>query len=47
VPTLSRDHELGWVKSMARKDEPAFLSSEDLADACVAQFLNLHRKESR
>jgi hypothetical protein len=47
VPTLSRQHELGWVKSMARKDEPGFLSTEDLADACVAQFLNLHRKESR
>jgi hypothetical protein len=47
VPTLSRQHELGWIKSMARKDEPGFVSSEDLADACVAQFLNLHRKESR
>jgi hypothetical protein len=47
VPTLSRQHELGWVKSMARKDEPGFVSTEDLADACLAQFLSLHRKESR
>jgi hypothetical protein len=44
-PTLSAEHELGWVQSMRGRDEPRFVSTDDLADACVSQFLNLLRQQ--
>ncbi|MBB6144302.1 hypothetical protein HNQ77_002254 [Silvibacterium bohemicum] len=43
--TLSRDYALGWVKAGKRRDEPSFISNDDLAETCVTQFLNLLRKE--
>jgi hypothetical protein len=44
TPTLSRNYELGWVKAGKTRDEPPFVSSQDLAETCVTQFLNLLRK---
>jgi hypothetical protein len=46
-PTLSREHEIGWARSTGRKEVPEFISTEDLADLCVAQFVNLLRKHRR
>jgi hypothetical protein len=45
TPTLS--HELGWVESMRRKDQPGFVSTEELADACVTQYDQVFDARSR
>ena len=45
-PTLSREFELGWVKSTRRTKEPDFVSTDELAEECMTQFLNLLRKHS-
>jgi len=42
--TLSREYVLGWVKAGRTRDEPSFISNEDLAETCVTQFINLLRK---
>lgn len=42
--TLSREYGLGWVKAGRMRDEPSFISNEDLAETCVTQFMNLLRK---
>ncbi|WP_158790005.1 hypothetical protein [Granulicella sp. L60] len=47
TPTLSREHEIGWARSTRSKEEPKFISTEELADACVVQFVNLLRKDLR
>lgn len=44
TPTLSRDHELGWVKAGRSRQEPAFISNQELAEECVTQFINLLRR---
>jgi uncharacterized membrane protein len=43
-PTLSTEYELGWVKVGKTRQEPSFISNEELAEACVTQFLNLLRR---
>jgi hypothetical protein len=44
-PTLSTEDELGWVKAGKTRQEPSFISNEELADACVTQLLNLLRRK--
>ena len=44
-PTLSQDYEVGWVKAGKNRQEPSFISNEELADACVTRFLNLIRRK--
>ena len=44
-PTLSAFRQLGWVKKMKLREEPSFLSNDDLADTCVSQLLNWLRHE--
>jgi hypothetical protein len=36
--------ELGWVKAGKTRQEPSFVSNEELAEASVSQFLNLIRR---
>ena len=43
-PTLSRDRQLGWVKKMKSNSEPAFLSTDALAESCLSQMLNTLRR---
>ena len=45
-PTLSRENEyqLGWVKAGKSREEPSFISNQQLAEQCVTQFLNLIRR---
>jgi len=43
-PTLSTEYELGWVKAGKTRQEPSFIPNEELAEACVTQFLNLIRR---
>ena len=43
-PTLSTEYELGWVKAGKTRQEPSFVSNEELAEASVSQFLNLIRR---
>ena len=43
-PTLSTEYELGWVKAGKTRQEPSFISNEELAESCVTQFLNLLRR---
>lgn len=45
-PTLSAEHELGWVKAGETQQEPSYISDEELAEACVTQFLNLIRRSA-
>lgn len=45
-PTLSRERELGWVKAAKNRQEPSFLSNDELADACVTQLLHLLRRKA-
>jgi hypothetical protein len=42
-PTLSMEYEHGWVKAGKSRQEHSFISNEELAEACVTQFLNLIR----
>ncbi len=44
-PTLSTDRELGWAKAGKNRQDPSFLSNEELADVCVSQLLNLLRRK--
>jgi hypothetical protein len=44
--TLCTEYELGWVKAGKTKQEASFISNEELAEACVTQFLNLLRHAS-
>lgn len=44
--TLSRDLELGWVKASRSRQEPAFISNQELAEECVTQFMNLLRRSN-
>jgi len=46
-PTLSDALELGWVKDGKTIHQSPFISNEELAEACVAQFVNMLRKSSR
>jgi hypothetical protein len=43
-PTLSTEYELAWVKAGKTRQEPSFISNEELAEACVTQLLNLIRR---
>jgi hypothetical protein len=38
------EYELGWVKAGKTRQEPSFISNEELAEASVTQFLNLLRR---
>lgn len=40
-PTLSSEGDLGWEKAMRGHGEPAFLSTDELADICVNQLLSM------
>ena len=44
-PTLSPEYELGWVKAGKARQEPSFISNDELADTCVTQLLNLLRRK--
>ena len=43
-PTLSSNHQLGWVESMKARSEPSFLANDALADSCVSHMLNTMRR---
>jgi hypothetical protein len=45
-PTLSTEYEVGWVKAGKTRQDPSFISNEELADSCVTQFLNLLRRKT-
>ena len=41
-----RSYELGWVKAGKTRQDPPFISNEELAEASVTQFLNLIRRSA-
>jgi len=43
-PTISRDHQLGWVQKMKARSDPPFLTNAALAESCISQVLNTIRR---
>jgi hypothetical protein len=42
--TISRQHQLGWVKKMTVRNESPFSSNDALAESCISRILNSLRR---
>lgn len=47
IPSISRQSEIGWASKISDMQEAAFISNSELADTCLAEFIQLLRRGSR